>query len=687
MTDHQPTAGQPGAGASADPTTGGSQTSGVRRTAGSGASDRVGRPARAGQSVETAGSPSSMPSKEGAGIPTTPRDLTRRLLGVARPVVAPLGLSVACRMVELLLGVGLFAAGGWALMTRAAGEPTWTIGATVAMLAAMSLLKGLFRYLEQFSGHWVAFRSLALLRGYFFDRLEPQAPAATEGRDSGDLMSRVTRDVDRIEVFFAHTLAPGVTAVLAPVCVVAWMGVGVSWWAALALAAGLVLMGLVVPRWGGARTDRAARVVREGRGELAQHVTDSVQGVREVLAFGAQDARLRSMSAIEGRIAGAQREAGRVVAARRGANRALQGATLVGVTAVLAWSSARGAVSAGQIGLGLGLALGSFASVLAVEDFQADLDQAFASARRVFAVTERAPLVRDPVEAGRAATRAEQETADSACDGTGDVVVAGVSFAYPEPVGEADEGGAASRSVIPDEGAPAPVRRPEVLHSVSLRFPAGRTTAVVGASGSGKSTLAALVERMWDVDAGAITLGGADVRDLSRNRLRELVALAPQQPYLFNDTVRANLLLARPSATEEDLMRACGQVGLTEWLASEPDGLDTAVGERGERLSGGQQQRVALARALLREAPVTILDEATSQLDRDTEAVVLAGIRAATAGRTLIVIAHRIATVTDADQIAVMDGGRVVETGTFAELTAEGRQGGALAALLRREDG
>ncbi len=687
MTDHQPTAGQPGAGASADPTTGGSQTPGARRTAGSGASDRVGRPARAGQSVETAGSPSSMPSKEGAGIPTTRRDLTRRLLGVARPVVAPLGLSVVCRMVELLLGVGLFAAGGWALMTRAAGEPTWTIGATVAVLVAMSLLKGLFRYLEQFSGHWVAFRSLALLRGYFFDRLEPQAPAATEGRDSGDLMSRVTRDVDRIEVFFAHTLAPGVTAVLAPVCVVAWMGVGVSWWAALALSAGLVLMGLVVPRWGGARTDRAARVVREGRGELAQHVTDSVQGVREVLAFGAQDARLRSMSAIEGRIAGAQRGAGRVVAARRGANRALQGATLVGVTAVLAWSSARGAVSAGQIGLGLGLALGSFASVLAVEDFQADLDQAFASARRVFAVTERAPLVRDPVEAGRAATLAEQEAADSACDGTGDVVVAGVSFAYPEPVGEADEGGAASRSVIPDEGAPAPVRRPEVLHSVSLRFPAGRTTAVVGASGSGKSTLAALAMRMWDVDAGAITLGGADVRDFSRNRLRELVALAPQQPYLFNDTVRANLLLARPSATEEDLMRACGQVGLTEWLASEPDGLDTVAGERGERLSGGQQQRVALARALLREAPVTILDEATSQLDRDTEAVVLAGIRAATAGRTLIVIAHRIATVTDADQIAVMDGGRVVETGTFAELTAEGRQGGALAALLRREDG
>ncbi|MCI1663338.1 MAG: ABC transporter ATP-binding protein/permease [Actinomyces sp.] len=598
-------------------------------------------------------------------------DLARRLLRVARPVIAPLGISVVCRLIALLLGVALFAVGGWAVAGRAGGEATWSIAATVWVLVAISLAKGLFRYLEQFSGHYVAFRSLALLRTFFYDRLEPQAPAATEGEDSGDLLSRVTKDIDRIEVFFAHTLAPGLTAIVAPLLVLCWLGASVSWWAALVLLPFLVLVGGVVPRLGEASTDRAARRIRASRGELAQHVTDSVQGVREVLAFGNQEARLAGMARIEKRIAEGQQTSSRVVSARRGLNQFLLGAGMVAMLAVTAWLHARGDIDTAQVGLALGTALGSFAPMLAVEDFAADLDQAFASARRVFAVTERRPLVAGPEARGRAPAES---------DGTGDVLVDHVTFAYPRPAGKGtDEGG-------PGASGPGGPSRPVVLHDVSVRIPAGRTTAIVGASGSGKSTLAALIERMWDVDAGATRLGGADIRDLDLHRLRELVAYAPQRPYVFNDTVRANLLLARPGATDEQLMRVCRQVGLARFLADEPDGLDTRVGEMGERLSGGQRQRLALGRALLRDAPVTILDEATSQLDRATEAEVLAGIRAATAGRTLIVIAHRISTVADADQIVVLDSGRVVETGTYAELVpADGRGPGALASLVRRE--
>ena len=596
------------------------------------------------------------PAPDPAG--ETRLQISRRLVAVARPVLAPLGVSVVCRLLALLLGVALFAAGGWVVAGRAAGEAAWTLTATVWVLVAMSLAKGLFRYLEQFSGHYVAFRSLALLRTYFYDRLEPQAPAATEGEDSGDLLSRVTKDVDRIEVFFAHTLAPGVTAVLAPVIVLVTVGASVSWWAALTLLPFLVLVGAVVPRIGRTTTGRAARRIRAARGELAQHVTDSVQGVREVLAFGHQDARLAGMAQVEGRIAGGQRASTRVLAGRRGANQFLVAVALVVMLAVAAWLHARGDIGVGQVGLLLGATLGSFAPVLAVEDVAAELDQAFASARRVFEVTERAPMVQDP---------AAPVVAD-VCDGSGDVTVEGVSFAYPQRPG----GGTGSASA----------RRPEVLHDVTVRVPAGRTTAIVGASGSGKSTLASLVERMWDVDTGAIRLGGTDIRDLTQRRLRELVAEAPQRPYLFTDTVRANLLVARPDATEEQLVRVCRQVGLSEWLDHEPDGLDTQVGEMGERLSGGQRQRVALARALLRDAPVTILDEATSQLDPATESLVLAGVRRATAGRTLIVIAHRISTVADADQIVVLDAGRVVEVGAYAQLIAAD---GALAALVQRE--
>lgn len=606
--------------------------------------------------------------------PTTRPDLARALLRVARPVLAPLGISIVARLAALMLGIALYGVGAWAVASAVTGH--WPLARVVGVLAALALAKGILRYVEQFSGHFVAFRSLALLRNHFYDRLAPQAPARTEGEDSGDLLSRVTKDVDRIEVFFAHTLAPGVTALLAPVITLVWLGAAVSWWSALGLAPFLVLAGAVVPRLGASRTDALARDLRVRRGRLAQHVTDSVQGVREVLAFNEQAHRLDSMSRLEAAIDTDLRVNSRWVALRRGFNQALLALAVVSAAALGARQYTTGALSLPQVGLVIGVALGSFAPVLAVEDFAADLDQAFASARRVFAITDREPLVADPA-------------APLTSDGRGDITVRGVGFTYPSTPDEGERAHVAARA---EEGTaeaaltPSSIRtvtRPPALVGVDLTLPAGKVTAVVGASGSGKSTLAALIERMWDVDAGAIRIGGVDVRDLTQRDLRRLVAYAPQRPYIFNDTVRANLLLAAPSAGEAELERVCERVGLTAWLADEPDGLDTRVGEMGERLSGGQRQRLALGRALLREAPVTILDEATSQLDADTEATVLAGIRAATRGRTLVVIAHRVSTVSDADQIVVIDAGRVAETGTWEELMA---RDGALAVLVRREE-
>ena len=242
-------------------------------------------------------------------------------------------------------------------------------------------------------------------------------------------------------------------------------------------------------------------------------------------------------------------------------------------------------------------------------------------------------------------------------------MISDVTFAYPT-----------------DEDAPAPA--PTVLDGVSIRIPAGKRTAIVGASGSGKSTLASLLTRTWDPASGTVTIGGTNVADASLTDMRSTVAYAPQRPYLFNDTLRANLLLAAPDATDEDLESALEAVDLTDWLATEKDGLDTVVGNMGDRLSGGQRQRLALARALLRDAPIVVLDEATSQVDPATEARVREGIARVAADSTIVEIAHRISAVRDADQIVVMDAGRVIETGTYAELHA---RGGALAALEARE--
>ena len=579
----------------------------------------------------------------------TRRQLSLRLLSITRRVLPPLAASIAARIVFLMIGITLFALGGWAVAGLASGKSAWSIALIIGCAIGLSLLKGLARYLEQFAGHFVAFHSLAMLRNYFYDQLEPQAPAGTDRLDSGDIMNRVTKDIDRVEVFFAHTLAPVTTAIIVPILSVVWMGSAVSWTLAAVLAPFLLIVGAVIPFLGSGSTARAARELREARGAIAAHVTDSVQGVREVLAFGAEERREAEMSAIEKRISSGLGTQGRWIALRRGLNQAAVALGIVTVAMVAGSNVLADTLTLPQAGLALGIAMGSFGPVLAVEEFAADLDQAFASAARVFAITDRAPAVADPA-APKPLT-------------PGDIEFTDVTFAYP--TGE-------------DATAPAPT----VLDGVSIHIPAGKRTAIVGASGSGKSTLASLLTRTWDPALGTVAIGGTNVADASLRDLRATVASAPQRPYLFNDTLRANLLLAAPDATDKDLESALEAVDLTDWLATEKDGLDTAVGDMGERLSGGQRQRLALARALLRDAPIYVFDEATSQVDPATEARVREGIARVAKGRTIIEIAHRISAVRDADQIIVMDAGRVVETGTYAELHA---RGGALAALEARE--
>lgn len=578
------------------------------------------------------------------------RQLALRLLSITRRVLLPLAASIAARIVFLMLGVALFALGGWAVAGLASGEQTWRIAPVIACAVALSLLKGLARYLEQFAGHFVAFHSLAMLRNYFYDRLEPQAPAGTDRLDSGDIMNRVTKDIDRVEVFFAHTLGPATTALIVPILSLAWMGAATSWTLAAVLAPFLLVVGAVVPFLGSASTARAAREMREGRGALAAHVTDSVQGVREVLSFGAQERREAEMRAIEERVSEAMGTQGRWIALRRGLNQAAVALGVVTVALVAGSDVIAGSLTLPQAGVALGIAMGSFGPVLAVEEFAADLDQAFASAARVFTITDRVPAVAEP-------NRPLPLT-------PGDILFEDVSFSYPA------EG---------DRAAAGPV----ALDGVNIRIPAGKRTAIVGASGSGKSTLAALITRTWDPAGGKVKIGGTSIADVALHDLRSTVASASQRPYLFNDTLRANLLLAAPDASGEDLDRVLAAVDLTDWIATEKDGLDTVVGDMGERLSGGQRQRLALARALARDAAIYVFDEATSQVDPDTEKRVREGIARLCAGRTIVEIAHRISAVRDADLIIVMDSGRVVQSGTYVELHAIP---GAFAALEAREN-
>jgi ATP-binding cassette subfamily B protein len=298
-----------------------------------------------------------------------------------------------------------------------------------------------------------------------------------------------------------------------------------------------------------------------------------------------------------------------------------------------------------------------------LSNMQVNVLTALVSFDRVFEVLDLKPLVAE--RPGASVLAPSGPGTDGA--GAPDVEFDRVSFRYPT----ASEVSLASLESV---ARPAPERDTgtQVLSEISFRAPAGQLTALVGPSGAGKTTITSLVPRFYDPATGSVRIGGTDLRDVTLKSLHDTVGVVTQEAHLFHDTIRANLLYARPEATEQDLMEACQAARIWDLIASLPDGLDTVVGDRGFRLSGGEKQRVALARLLLKAPRVVVLDEATAHLDSESEAAIQRALKTALAGRTSLVIAHRLSTIRDADQILVVDGGRIAQRGTHEELLAAG---------------
>lgn len=567
------------------------------------------------------------------------RSVLIRLLSYMRSLWGVMGLSMLMRCLNYCSGIAIITGGAWGI-SYIAMNPMATFPKNILwVLPALGLCKGIFRYLEHFTGHYVAFHLLASLRLKLYEAVEPLAPAGLVDVRSGDVVSRAGDDINRIEVFYAHTIAPVANAILIPGIVLIFLAVKFNILFSVVLIPFMVGVSMLAP-WLSDRIGKRFSInLRKGFANVSAHLTDSIQGLREIIAFSAEDRRRDEIKQHSQSLSGLQKGVASATA--------LQNAItdlFIGLGIVSTFMVGIGLFRAGEFDLlmlapVLALATSVFGPIAATSAVLHDFNQAVSAARRLFVLMDQVPLVTESITK---VPTGEVEPSISFNQ---------VDFSYPSTTKSAH---------VKD--------RMVVLDCLDFEVLAGQKVAIVGESGSGKSTVVNLLLRFWDVNKGQIRLGNYDIRDLPFEYLRQMIAVVSQQMYLFNTTIKENLLIGKPDASDEEIEQTAKLANIHDFINELPDGYETRVGEMGVAMSGGQRQRLAIARALLKDAPILILDEATSSLDVETEKAIQNEIRLLQQGRTTLVIAHRLSSVVDADQILVMDSGRIVEKGKHLEL-------------------
>lgn len=515
------------------------------------------------------------------------------------------------------MGVTIFGSIG---VAKFLGETiNMSYGLIISLTIGCGVLRGALRYLEQYSNHFIAFKLLAALRDKIFKALRALAPAKLEGREKGGIISMITSDIETLEVFYAHTISPICIALIVETLVLLYVGFISSFYLSLAALVSYIIIGIILPIISSKLLSDTGVRYRKSFASFNSYYLDSIKGVNDIVLNNAMDDRNKEVNSKSDELLAETKKLKHKSGITEAISYAFVSLSLIGVLILGLYLSDKNIITIPKMIMGLVTIFGSYGPVIALSALPQNLTQTFASGDRVLDLLEEKPVVR--------------EIKDGKNFSFLDLKVNNLSFKYDEA---------------------------SVLNNVNLEVKRGQIVALVGPSGCGKSTLLKLLLRFYETNSGDILYNNISINDINTSSLLDNVTLVSQQTYLFDDTIKENIKIAKYDATDEEIIGAAKKASIHEFIESLPDKYDTKVGQLGDNLSAGEKQRIGLARAFLSNAPLILLDEPTSNVDSINEGIILKSLKDQKENKSIILVSHRESTTAIADRIYRIKGGIIL---------------------------
>lgn len=532
-----------------------------------------------------------------------------KLIGLVLPLVHVMIAAITMGVIGFLTAIFIIVLGGVGLLNILGFATALSLKQVIIGIVICAVLRGILRYAEQGSNHYIAFKLLALIRHKVFIKLRKLAPAKLEGKDKGNLISIITTDTELLEVFYAHTISPIIIAFITSVIMTIFIGSYNIFLGAIALVA-YFIVGVIIPVWSSNQGDETGQQYRDELGDLNSYFLSSIRGINDIIQYGVGKERLDEINRRTDELETKQK----FLLKQEGSNRAVTDTAILLCSMVMLFAGCilynKGQVDFTQVIIPLIALMSSFGPVVAISNLSNNLFHTIAAGNRVLDLLEEEPAVEEV---------SGKETVEFA-----DMKLENVSFAYDDEV---------------------------ILEDFNMEIKKNTIIGIYGKSGCGKSTLLKLLMRFWEVNNGVITIGGKNINEINTSDLRKMQSFVTQDTYLFNDTIANNIGIAKENATMEEIIAAAKKASIHDFIMSLPKGYDSKVGELGGNLSGGEKQRIGIARAFLHDAPMILLDEPTSNLDSLNEGIILKSLMESKENKTIIIVSHRKSTMNIADVV------------------------------------